>query len=107
LDSHNTKKFRGSFDALSKMGAAYYNEQRFKALTGNGKPLWEFKEHDHRLYCFRRVEGQRVAIVLLDGWIKDKEGRSKQETHRIQAALGLLIEFLAEFPQGHFSGGYV
>lgn len=55
LDSQNAKKFKGSFDALSKMGAAYRNDQRFKGLASNGKPLWEFKEHDHRLYCFRSI----------------------------------------------------
>jgi hypothetical protein len=101
-----SKKFKGSFDALSKTGASYHNDQRFKAMIGNGKPLWEFKEHDHRIYCFRRVEGQRVAIVLLDGWIKDKEGRNKQEINRVQAAQSLLAEFLSEFPHGNIPGGY-
>lgn len=106
LDSQTAKKFKGSFDALSKMGSPYHNEQRFKPLIGKGKPLWEFKEHDHRLYCFRRVEEERVVVTLLDGWVKDKEGRSKQEVHRVQAALSLLAEFLAEFPEGNIPGGY-
>jgi hypothetical protein len=107
LDQQYGKKFKGSFDALSKMGVAYRNEQRFKALTGAGKPLWEFKEHDHRLYCFRLVEGERVAVALLDGWVKDKAGVHKQETNRIESAHNLLREFLAEFPEGRIPGGYV
>lgn len=107
LDSKTAKKFQGSFDALSKMGSRYYNEQRFKALIGAGRPLWEFKEHDHRLYCYRRVEGEAVVVTLLDGWIKDKEGRNKQEINRIQAARTLLAEFLAQFRDGSIPGGHV
>ena len=107
LDSQAVKKFRGSFDALSKVGSRYYNEQRFKALVGNAKPLWEFKEHADRLYCFRRVEGERVVVTLLDGWAKEKEGKSRQEVHKIQSALTLLTEFLAEYPDGNVPGGYV
>ncbi len=106
LDSKTAKKFAGSFDALSKMGAPYTNPQRFKGLINGGKPLWEFKEHDHRLYCVRHVEDQRVCVTLLDGWIKDKEGRNKEELRRIQAAKNLYAEFLSEYPSGSVPGGY-
>ena len=78
------------------MGARYYNSQRFKALTGNGKPLWEFKEHDHRLYCERSVDGENVSVVLLNGWIKDKKGKSKRERNEVATAQTLLGECIAE-----------
>lgn len=102
LERRDRKKFEGSFDALTKVGPTYYNEQRFKALIGDGKPLWVFKEHDHRLYCHRQTDASntRVDVVLLDGWTKDKEGRNKQELHKVQAAQGLLREFLTEFHGG-------
>ncbi len=88
------------------MGARYHNEQRFKALIGNGKPLWEFKEFDHRLYCFRRPDASNVGVdvVLLDGWVKDKQGRNKQEISKVASAQSLLAEFLAEYPGGNIGG---
>ena len=79
------------------MGAEYYISQRFKALIGDGKPLWEFKEHDHRLYCERRViDGKRVSVVLLSGWIKDKKGKSKREKNEVATAQTLLRECIAD-----------
>ena len=87
------KKFAGQFDALSKLGAFYENQQRFHPLHGKGKPLWEFKEHDHRLYCSRSVVDQtKIDVVLLSGWIKDKEGRTNREDREIQKALDFLHE---------------
>ena len=40
------RRFDGQLDALSKDGGdiQYENQQRFHALHGDGKPLWEFKE---------------------------------------------------------------
>ena len=101
------KKFRGSFDALSKQGARYYNEQRFKPLIGNGKPLWEFKEHDHRLYCYRRPDATNdgVDVVLLNGWVKDKKGKSNEEIAKVATAQALLVEFRAEYPDGSIPSG--
>jgi len=76
------------------MGAKYVNETRFKPLHGDGKPLWEFKEHDHRLYCIRFVEtGDRADVVLLNGWIKDKEGKTKRENSQIATAKTLYAEY--------------
>lgn len=100
FDRKTANKFNGSFDALTKMGPNYYNRERFKPLIGKGKPLWEFKEFDHRLYCYRRVNGTTVEVVLLDGWIKDKAGKSREEDNRIQAAQNLLAELMKEFPGG-------
>ena len=88
------KKFAGSFDALVKMGASYYNSQRFKPLKGKAKPLWEFKEFDHRLYCNRCVSGKRVDVVLLNGWVKDKRGKTEAEQRAIATALRWRNEFL-------------
>jgi hypothetical protein len=90
-----TKKFSGSFLALMSTGAEYCNQQRFCSLHGEGKPLWEFKEHDHRLYCYRQVarDSRMVKIVLLNGWVKDKGGRTKREDREIEKALGLYREF--------------
>lgn len=90
------KRFAGSFQALAEQGERYYNAQRFKPLIGDGKPLWEFKEHDHRLYCHRRVIDGRVEAVLLNGWVKDKRGKTKEEIREIGRARGYMDEFLAE-----------
>jgi hypothetical protein len=68
------------------MGARYVNGERFKPLGGKGKPLWEFKEHDHRLFCVRRQRGDSLDVYLLSGWIKDKGGRSKEEDREITRA---------------------
>jgi hypothetical protein len=103
LEKKELKKFGGSFDALTKMGAKYYNDQRFKALIGDGKPLWEFKEFDGRIYCFRRVvdvENVKVDVVLFNGWIKDKKGKNKEELSKVATAKTLLTEFLTEYPGG-------
>jgi hypothetical protein len=90
-------KFDGAFRSIvHDTGARFENYERFHALTGTGKPLWEFKEHDHRIYCHRKVEGDRVNVVLLHGWIKDKKGRSLQEGNEVTRAQNLLQEFLAE-----------
>lgn len=93
------KKFAGSFNALTQMGAQYQNSQRFTPLHGAGKPLWEFKEFDHRLYCHRGITGGAVVIALLNGWVKDKT-KGKREDQEIARALSLFSEFLAEFPGG-------
>jgi hypothetical protein len=99
------KKFIGQFDALSKQGASYENEQRFRPLRGKGKPLWEFKEHDHRLYCSRSVVDQsKVEIVLLSGWVKDKEGKTDKEDREIKKALDYMNEMEAE-SQARSRGG--
>jgi hypothetical protein len=90
-------KFRGSFYALTVQGKSYENHERFKPLTRKeGKPLWEFKEHAHRLYCIRTVKGDAVDIILLHGWSKDKEGRSKEEDLQIATAMSLFEEYRAE-----------
>jgi hypothetical protein len=97
-------RFSGQMDALTKDGGGteYENYQRFHALHGDGKPLWEFKEHDHRLYCVRlpRKAG-RMDIVLLNGWIKEKTGRTEKEDREIEKAISLYNEFLAEYPGGN------
>jgi hypothetical protein len=102
LESRMLKKFKGQFDALTKMGADYCNYERFKSLGGAGKPLWEFKEFDHRLYCHRRVTSSvtSVEIVLLNGWVKEKRGRTEKEDREITRAQSLYSEFLEEYPGG-------
>lgn len=93
-------KFRGAFHALTVQGKEYVNDQRFKPLTKKaGKPLWEFKEHDHRLYCARIVRGSAVEIILLHGWSKDKKGPSKEEDQQVATAMTLYEEYLAELNQ--------
>jgi len=95
-------KFNGSFDAFSKLGADYENQNRFKVLHAYGKPLWEFKEHAPRIYTVREVfavgEGDgRVQIavaILLDGWKKEKDGKAKEEKTRIASALSLYREYM-------------
>jgi hypothetical protein len=94
------KKFRGSLDALMKMGTLYVNQQRFTPLHGEGRPLWEFKEFDHRLYCHRHAEGNFVRIVLLSGWVKEKKGRTEREDREIQRAQDIYAEYLSELSGG-------
>lgn len=96
------KRFAGQLRSLATdQGARYCNQQRFKQLHTNGKPLWEFKEADHRVYCFRRVvDNGAVVIVLFNGWVKDKEGKTGKEQREIERALVLYNEFLNEFPGG-------
>ncbi len=94
------RRFAGQLDALTKTGKSYCNAQRFTPLRGAGKPLWEFKEFDHRLYCHRHVQNDTVLVVLFNGWIKDKKGRTDREDREIQRAISLYAEFVAESRQG-------
>lgn len=74
-------KFEGTFAAVTKMGDRLHFHERFTLLRGNGKPLWEFKQHAHRLYCLRIVTNSAgsVKIILLSGWKKDKAGKGRNE----------------------------
>jgi hypothetical protein len=89
---------RGAFTAIVNHGGARYeNHQRFTALRNDGKPLWEFKEFDHRLYAVREQIGERaVRIILLNGWVKDKGGKAKEERGKIETALNLYQEYRKE-----------
>jgi hypothetical protein len=91
------KRFLGQFDALTKTGSSYINKQRFTSLNEQGKPLWEFKEHDHRLYCVRKIiPPNNISIILLSGWIKQKSGKTDKESREIQHAQMIYNEFLIE-----------
>jgi hypothetical protein len=83
--------------------AGYCNHERFRPLRGRGKPLWEFKEHDHRMYCHRQVvqKTQIIHVVLLNGWIKEKKGKTEKEDREIAKAKSLCQEFLDEYPGGN------
>ena len=98
LEHGTRKKFLGQFDALTKYGTDIpVNPQRYKPLGEEGKPLWEFKQHDERLYFERIVfEGQNVLITLFNGWTKDKEGRTKREDNEIQRAKRLYEQLQLE-----------
>jgi hypothetical protein len=87
----------GQFDALTKSGSIYYNHQRFKPLHEYGKPLWEFKESDHRLYCHRHVlAANALFIVLFNGWVKQKKGKTDKEHREIDKAIDFYRQFLQE-----------
>lgn len=91
------RRFKGQFDAITKSGATYCNQQRFKPLHGDGKPLWEFKESDHRLYCYRQVvPPNKLFVVLLNGWVKQKKGKTDMEEREIKRAMDLYAEFMKE-----------
>ena len=96
------KRFDGQFHALTILGADYCNYERFKNLAGEGKPLWEFKEHAHRWYCLRQVaQGCKVVtIILFNGWVKEKRGKTDKENREIEKAKALYQEFLVESPGG-------
>jgi hypothetical protein len=96
------QRFKGQFHSLSGTGSKYVNQERFWPLRNEGKPLWEFKEHDHRLYCCRVLKEQQMIVVLFNGWVKDKEGKAKQEKREIQKALDLYAEFIEEFNGGGY-----
>lgn len=101
IDPKMRKRFSGQFDALTKMGAAYCNHERFTPLHDAGKPLWEFKEHDHRLYCLRQVTRNVINVILFNGWIKEKRGRTEREKREIERAKSLYKEFLEEYDGGN------
>lgn len=82
------------------MGAGYCNHQRFRPLSDRGKPLWELKEFDHRLYCYRGASSGFIALVLFNGWVKDKKGKTEREEREIEKALELYRDFMSEFPGG-------
>lgn len=90
------KKFKGSFDAVTEYGSKYENHQRFKPLRGAGKPLWEFKEFDNRLYCLRIPDGDRVTVVLFSGWEKQKDKKTEREKSEIERAIQLMNEYNLE-----------
>src|SRR5260370_26122513 len=90
-------RFLGQCGALTK-DASYVNQQRLHPLRDPGKPLWEFKEFDHRLYCIRiSVGADKIDVVLLNGWVKDKKGRTEREDREIRKAKSLYEEFLDEY----------
>lgn len=63
-------------------------------MHAKGRPLWEFKEFGHRLYCIRIVDFQgSVKIVLLNGWKKDKAGKASEEKTEIEKGRRLLAEY--------------
>jgi hypothetical protein len=99
-DPRKVKSLKGEFHQIvTHKGAKYENYERFKPLTGAGKPLWEFKHHDHRLYCLRKPvgeNGENVVIVLFNGWVKQKEGRTRKEDTEIERAQSLLAEYSTE-----------
>lgn len=105
IEKKMRNRFRGQLDSMAKDGGGtqYENQQRFHPLHDKGKPLWGLKEHDHRLYCARLPRGTQgnMDIVLFNGWIKSKEGRSDKEDREIGKAILLYNEFLGEYPGGN------
>ena len=96
------KRFYGQLDALTKLGASYVNQQRFTPLHNQGKPLWEFKEHDHRLYCVRiPKQATTLEIVLFSGWVKQKSGKTGKEDRAIEHAKTVYEEFMKEYQGGN------
>jgi hypothetical protein len=78
------------------MGPGYQNPYRFTPLHGAGKPLWEFKEFDFRLYCVRTVTGDFVWVGRRSGWEKQKRGKSREEAAEIERAQRLYGELKAD-----------
>jgi len=85
IESRMVKRFDGQFHALTILGADYCNYERFKNLAGEGKPLWEFKEHAHRWYCLRQVaQGCKVVTIfyLMAGLRKKGERPIRENRNR-------------------------
>lgn len=95
------RRFRGQVQSMgnSDNPVECCNQYRFKPLHGSAKPLWEFKEGDHRLLCVRIVDGKNLTIVMLSGWVKGGDGKIR-ETREIEKAQDLATEFFNEYPHG-------
>jgi hypothetical protein len=94
LEERFQKRFRDSFGAVAMMGSDYSNQDRFKSLHDDGKPLWEFKEKHYRLYCHRIQTGKTIYVILFNGWKKNNQGkRTPEEKAQIQKAQTLLTEY--------------
>lgn len=93
---HLLSRFRRVFAQFGQEGWSTASQLSFKPLNGNGKGIWTFKEHDHRLMCFRGPDqGSRETVVLLSGWVKDKDAGlagSNEERREIEKALTLRSE---------------
>lgn len=96
LDKPSRNKLKGEFMAVTIKGRSHENHQRFRALKDKGKPLWEFKEFDHRVYCCRICTGEKVECILLFGWTKQKSGKSREEDAAIASAKRLYDEYQLE-----------
>ena len=95
------KRFAGQFDAITKTGEGYINNQRFRPVTGADQTLWEFREDDHRLYCFKKsVPPNSVIIVLFSGWIERRSVKSGKEKRQIRVAQFIYREFINEHEGG-------
>ena len=58
--------------------------QRFKPFT-NMASRFGVKESDHRLYCHRQVlAANALYIVLFNGWVKQKKGKTDKEQREIE-----------------------
>ena len=88
-------RFQGSFQCFGKMGQSYVNDERFQPLADEGKPLWVYKEDSLRICCSRAPAGEKIRVVLFNGWEKSK-GKKGQESREIAAAVNLFNESLEE-----------
>lgn len=68
---------------------AYRHPERFKQLDG---PVFEFKSHLHRLFCFRAERG----FVCTDGIKKQKSARTKASDNAVENAAKLAEQFAKE-----------
>lgn len=70
-------------------------------MTGADRTLWEFKEDNYRLYCFRKlVPPNSVIIVLFSGWVERRSHSSGNEKRKIKVAQFIYREFIDEYEGG-------
>jgi predicted DNA-binding transcriptional regulator AlpA len=90
------QRFQRSFVRFADSGYAIAANNVFKPNTEEGRGIWSWKEHDHRLLSFRAPDlasGKQVN-VLLTGWVKDKT-ISLEERNQFLAAQELRREYEA------------
>lgn len=97
------KRFNRTFQRFCAEGMSIAENTTFKPMSLDGKGIWAFKEHDHRLLCFRGPDSvdqpanpgeagkTRQQIVLLLGWVKDKSD-SLEERAQVDRAQALREE---------------
>jgi len=68
---------------------SYRHQERFKHLQG---PVFEFKSHRHRLFCFQTDRG----FICTDGMKKQKNNRTRVSDTKIASATELAERFAKE-----------
>jgi hypothetical protein len=91
LDAIEQSNFNKLLPVMRRVDAnpSYRHPERFKQLSG---PVFEFKSHKHRLFCFQADRG----FICTDGMKKQKGRRTRQSDRMIESAAQLAERFSKE-----------